>query len=150
MKKYYIRDGRAPIPLRESTSRIMSHIKAKNTSPELMLRKALQKLKLKGMKYHGKPLPGKPDIYFPKKKLAIFVNGCFWHRCIRCHPSMPKTHKSFWKTKFDRNIARDKAKTDALKRLGWKVVIAWECDIKKNPIKVANSIKKNLSKRPVA
>lgn len=132
IKKKYIRDGRAPIPEKELTSRIMSSIKAKNTKPEIMLRKALWSNGIRGYRLHWKKVPGRPDIAFPSKKIAIFVNGCFWHRCPYCSPSSPKTHNDFWSAKFARNIERDEQKCNALKSLGWKVVTIWECQIKKN------------------
>jgi DNA mismatch endonuclease, patch repair protein len=130
--KLYIRDGRAPIPEKEVTSRIMSAIKAKNTKPELMLRKALWESGLKGYRLHCKEVPGKPDIFYPGKKIAIFVNGCYWHRCPHCKPSMPKTHIRFWSNKFSNNLERDKRKQKELIDLGWKVLIFWECQLNKN------------------
>lgn len=78
-EKQYIRDGRAPIPEKELTSRIMSAIKAKNTKPEIMLRKALWFEGYSGYRLHWKKVAGRPDICYPRKKVAIFVNGCFWH-----------------------------------------------------------------------
>ncbi len=130
-KATYIRDGRAPIPENERTSRIMSSIKAKNTKPELTLRKALCAEGIKGYRIHWKKSPGKPDIAFVKKKVAIFINGCYWHRCPFCNPSSPKTHTEFWENKFRANIERDTAKTQALVDSGWKVIAIWECQIKR-------------------
>ncbi len=99
-KKKYCRDSRSPIPKSEQTSKTMSAIKAKNTKPELLLRKALWHSGVKGYRLHWKKVPGRPDIAFPGKKIAIFVNGCFWHRCPICNPSLPKTNISFWTDKF--------------------------------------------------
>lgn len=129
--KKYIRDGRAPIPTKKITSLIMSRIRAKNTKPELLLRKALRNSGITGFKPHYAKVPGRPDICFPKKKIAIFVHGCYWHQCPYCKPSMPKTHVVFWKKKFLRNKARDRRKTAELKRIGWKVLMVWECQILK-------------------
>ena len=67
-----------------------------------------------------------------KKKLAIFVHGCYWHRCPDCKPSLPKTHKKFWREKFKRNIRRDKQKQKALHKIGWSVITIWECQLKQN------------------
>lgn len=125
----YIRDGRAPIPKSETTSRIMSKIRAKNTKPEILLRKALWKEGCRGYRLHWKKAPGRPDICFPGKKVAIFVHGCFWHRCPHCKPSMPKTHKKFWQEKFQNNKERDKKKIKALKKQGWEVLTIWECQL---------------------
>ena len=132
MSRKYIRDGRAPIPESETTSKIMSSIRAKNTKPELMLRKALFHSGLSGYRLHWKKVPGRPDISYPGKKIAIFVNGCFWHRCPHCNPSFPKTHVEFWQEKFDKNVERDKRKINDLKKLGWKVLVFWECKIKED------------------
>lgn len=114
----YIRDGRSPLPEDESTSKIMSSIRGKDTGPELLMRQALRKVGLPGYRLHWKKVPGRPDISYPGKKIAIFVNGCFWHRCPKCNPSMPKSHKDFWKEKFKRNVKRDRIKVKALERLG--------------------------------
>lgn len=129
IKRTYIRDGRAPIPKKEVTSRVMSAIRAKDTKPELILRKALWKSGLRGYRLHWKKAPGRPDICFPGKKIAIFVHGCFWHKCPHCKPPLPKTHKAFWKNKFVANKERDRAKERVLKKEGWKVLVLWECQI---------------------
>lgn len=113
------------------TSKIMSSIRAKNTKPELKLRKALRLNGLVGYRLHWAKVPGSPDICFPKKKIAIFINGCYWHRCPKCKPSLPKSHKKFWRDKFNKNVDRDKRKIMELKKMGWKVFMSWECDIEK-------------------
>lgn len=128
----YIRDGRAPIPENESTSKVMSSIKGKNTKPEVMLRKYLWNNGIRGYRLHWKKVPGRPDIAFPGKRLAIFVNGCFWHRCPICSPALPKSNTEFWRDKFDKNVQRDEVKNNELKKLGWKVMTIWECQIKSN------------------
>lgn len=96
---------------------------------------------LKEYRLHPKVLPGRPDVYFPSKKLAIFINGCFWHRCPYCKPSMPKTHKAFWSKKFAANVARDKEKRTLLKKMGIRSVVFWECQIKKNVQKLVAKLK---------
>lgn len=128
-KRTYIRDGRAPIPKRELTSLIMSRIRGKNTKPELLLRKALCKAGLRGYRLHWKKAPGRPDICYPSKKIAIFVHGCFWHRCPHCKPAMPKSHQAFWREKFQKNRLRDREKARLLKRSGWKIFSFWECRV---------------------
>lgn len=127
----YLRDGRAPVPDKELTSRTMSAIKAKNTKPEVTLRKALWAAGVRGYRLHWKKAPGKPDIAFPGRKLAIFVNGCYWHRCPYCQPSLPKTHTDFWQAKFQKNMERDARKVAELKAAGWQVITIWECQVKK-------------------
>lgn len=126
----YKRDGRAPIPLKEITSKIMSSIKAKNTKPELRLRRALWNENIRGYRLHWKSVPGKPDIAFPAKKIAIFVNGCYWHRCPKCQPSTPKSNLEFWQHKFETNKLRDFRKNQELVELGWEVLTIWECELK--------------------
>lgn len=140
----YLRDGRAPIPTRESTSRIMSANKAKNTKPELQLRKSLREMGITGYRLNWKKAPGKPDIAFPGRKLAIFVHGCFWHRCQSCNPNSPKSNTSFWQNKFNKNIERDATKIMQLQSQGWSVIIAWECEIENDPKNVVNNIKNHI------
>lgn len=109
----------------------MSKIKAKDTIPELKIRKLLYS---KGYRYRiHYPLKGKPDIVFPKKKIAIFVNGCFWHGhgCKVDHIS--RTNSSYWNSKIAKNKKRDIQINKFLKAVGWNVVTLWECDIEQNP-----------------
>jgi DNA mismatch endonuclease (patch repair protein) len=130
--KIYKRDKRSPKPKNESTSKVMSANKHKNTKPEIMLRRALYAKGLRGYRIHSKQLPGKPDIAFISKKIAVFINGCFWHRCPHCNYSLPKNNTQFWKEKFEKNIQRDEKKKDNLESIGWQVVTVWECELKKN------------------
>lgn len=114
---------------KEMRSKIMRSIKSKNTKPELAVRKLLTKM---GYRYrlHRKDLPGKPDIAFIGRKKVIFVHGCFWHG----HEGCPIAHTpniEFWKQKLSNNKQRDRHALDELRRLGWKVLIVWECDLKK-------------------
>lgn len=145
MEKSYQRDGRSPIPQKEITSRVMSANKAKNTAPEIIFRKMLAGEGIKGYRLNWKKAPGKPDIAFPKRKIAIFINGCFWHRCPYCKLSFPKTHTNFWKQKFAKNKIRDKQKVATLRKDGWKVLTIWECQIKKHPNQSIIRVRKILS-----
>lgn len=120
----------------------MSAIKGKDTKPELILRKALWKEGIKGYRLHWKKVPGKPDIAFPGKKVAIFVHGCYWHRCPHCSLPLPKSNTSFWQEKFARNVARDKKKTKLLEENGWSVLVFWECRILSNLDEILLSVKK--------
>ena len=129
MSEHYIRDKRSPEPSSEIASKVMSANKGKNTKPELKLRKALWGEGLKGYRLNWKNIPGKPDIAFVGKRLAIFVHGCYWHRCPKCDLSLPKSNTKFWKDKFNKNIARDKKKNKELLDLDWSVLVFWECDI---------------------
>lgn len=140
----YLRDGRAPIPEKESTSKVMSANRAKNTKPELLLRRALRASGINGYRLNWKKAPGSPDIAFPGKKIAIFVNGCFWHRCQSCNYTLPKSNTAFWENKFSKNVSRDNQKIEALKFLGWHVFVVWECEIKKDLRSVVEKLKNNL------
>ena len=122
----------------------MSSNKAKNTKPELKLRKALYAEGIRGYRLNWKKVPGKPDIAFPGRKIGIFINGCYWHRCPYCELSLPKTNTDFWKKKFEKNIKRDKKKEKELLDLGWTVLVFWECKIKTNIKDCINKIKVNL------
>ena len=123
----------------------MSANKAKNSEPELKLRTALWHSGFKGYRLHYKKIPGRRDIVFVSKKTAIFVNGCFWHRCPHCNYALPKTNTSFWKNKFDKNIQRDKTKIDTLSSMGWKILIIWECELKTKSGFFIEEIKKTIS-----
>ena len=115
----------------EQRSRNMSAIKSKNTKPEISVRKLLHSLGYR-FRLHRKDLPGSPDIVLPKYKTVIFVHGCFWHRHENCkYASNPKTRSEFWESKFEGNIKRDKINQTNLIKLGWKIIIVWECDLKK-------------------
>ena len=113
----------------------MAAIKSKNTKPELTIRKNLYEL---GFMYriHNKNIPGKPDISNVSKKIAIFVNGCFWHYHKNCKYSrLPKTRKEWWEKKLKKNRERDKKNYLKLKLDGWNVIVIWECDIKNDNYK---------------
>lgn len=140
----YKRDGRSPIPEKTSTSKVMSANKGKNTMPELALRSALWNNNIRGYRLHLKTIPGKPDIAYSKSKLAIFVNGCFWHQCPYCNNQLPKTNTEFWQAKFLKNKERDLKKQKQLKLLGWSTITIWECQIKKNIKACVEIVKERL------
>lgn len=113
----------------EKRSWNMSRIKAKDTKPEILVRSFLHK---NGYRYrlHLKSLPGKPDIVLRKYKSIIFVHGCFWHQHLNCKKaSIPKTNIEFWTKKFSQNIEKFKKDKLELEKLGWKVLVIWECEI---------------------
>ncbi len=129
---------------REQRSRCMSRIRSKNTRPELKVRSALHAL---GFRYrlHDKRLPGCPDLVFSKNKVAVSVNGCFWHM-HSCHlgAATPKTNAAFWAAKRMGNVQRDKRASAALRRLGWRHFVVWEC-ICRRPTKLQRQISRIAS-----
>ena len=114
-----------------ATRHVMQANKSKNTKPELKVRAALREAGLGGYRLHWKAAPGKPDVSYPGKRVAIFVNGCFWHRCPFCSTRSPKSNVEFWEEKFARNRARDERDVDELVRDGWTVLVVWECRLKR-------------------
>ena len=111
-------------------SRSMAAVKSKNNlSTERLLRMALVRSRISGWITHAN-LPGKPDVYFPKEKLAVFLDGCFWHGCLRCG-HIPKTNTLFWETKIKRNRQRDRKNSRLLRGQGVLVIRAWEHSLKK-------------------
>jgi DNA mismatch endonuclease, patch repair protein len=114
----------------EDRRAIMAKVRRQNTAPELKVRSVLHRL---GFRYvlHDARLPGKPDLAFPSRRVAIFVHGCFWHRHDRCRrAAMPKARSDYWRKKFDRNVERDRHNHVALRTLGWRVIVVWECELK--------------------
>lgn len=119
---------------KETRSYNMSRIKGKNTKPEELVRKFLFS---QGFRYRKNDarLPGTPDIVLPKYKTVIFVNGCFWHGHSNCkYFVVPKTNTEFWLNKIETNRQRDAKKTSELQSLGWRVIVLWECQLKKNVV----------------
>lgn len=122
----------------------MSRIRAKNTKPEMLVRKFLH---ANGFRYslHNKKLPGKPDIVLPKYKMVIFVHGCFWHGHKDCrYFVLPKTRTQWWLNKINTNIANDTKAAKALKKQGWRIINLWECNLK--PAKVEKALSSLLKK----
>ena len=119
----------------------MSQNRGKDTKPEIIVRKLAHSL---GYRYrlHRKDMPGCPDIVFGPRKKVIFVNGCYWHRhnCKKGR-SVPGTRKGFWQSKFKRTVERDKENIRKLRKMGWKVLTIWECQIKKTEILTSKIVK---------
>jgi DNA mismatch endonuclease, patch repair protein len=120
-----------PEPLNENTTKSMKSNKRKDTSPELIVRKALREAGYPGYRLQW-DVSGRPDIAYPGKKVAIFVNGCFWHRCPRCDYGLPKHNSEYWMEKFNRNMERDERNHADLETMGWICIVVWECEIKKD------------------
>lgn len=132
----------------QKRSDIMSKIGGKNTKPEILVRKFLFS---KGFRYriNVKTLPGKPDIVLPKYKTVIFVNGCFWHGHNCKKGKLPSSNIDFWRGKISNNKLRDDKNSDLLIKLGWKVIIIWQCEISKidNRIKILNKLLEDIKQK---
>lgn len=128
----------------EVRSRVMRQIKGRDTGPELLLRRQLFALGVRGWRCHGKNLPGRPDIVFSRAKVAVFVDGAFWHG----HPRKYKKGKSgeYWDTKIARNVARDKRANRELRKAGWTVVRLWDFDVVADPAKAAEKVGRLLNR----
>jgi len=114
----------------EKRSWNMRQIRNKNTAPEVLTRSLMHALGLR-FRLHRKNLPGSPDIVLAKYRIVVFVHGCYWHRHPGCkYASTPKTNTAFWQRKFTQNVSRDIESCIKLKRLGWKVLIIWQCETK--------------------
>lgn len=110
-------------------SEVMSRIKSRDTLPELTVRSMLHAMGYR-FRLHRKDLPGNPDIVLPRHKTVVLVHGCFWHRHKGCKFAYtPKSREEFWHSKFEANVARDIRAMKELRRLGWKVLIVWECEL---------------------
>ena len=132
----------------QKRSDIMSKISGKNTKPEILVRKFLFS---KGFRYriNVKTLPGKPDIVLPKYKTVIFINGCFWHGHSCKKGKLPSSNIDFWKEKISNNKLRDDKNSDLLIKLGWKVIIIWQCEVSKidNRIKILNKLLEDIKQQ---
>lgn len=109
-------------------SKMMARIKAKDTKPEVLVRRYLHATGLR-FRLHSRLLPGTPDLVFPRYRAAVFVNGCFWHRHDGCrYATLPATRPDFWAAKFDSNVRRDHLREHELRSLGWRPITFWECE----------------------
>ena len=144
----------APPASSDAVRASMKGNKRADTKPELVVRKRLREAGLTGYRLQWK-VPGHPDVAWPGKKVALFINGCFWHRHKNCKmASTPKSNVEYWSVKFERNVERDQENLRALRRDGWRVYTVWECQLKKDKIdrtmarllpKLANDLGKELT-----
>lgn len=115
-------------------SLIMKQVKSRNTKPELFVRSIFWKNRLR-YRVKSNKLPGNPDIVFLKPRIAVFVNGCFWHRHIGCkRASIPRNNAELWEQKFSKTVRRDEENYRKLIESGWKLILVWECKIKEKDI----------------
>ena len=119
-----------PPPSSAATRAVMQANRARDTRPERVLRKALRDAGHGGYRLNWRRAPGRPDISWPGRRVAVFVHGCFWHHCPRCHPNLPASNTAFWARKFELNRERDARKRRQLEEAGWHVHEIWECDLR--------------------
>lgn len=135
---------------KEKRSSVMARILSKNTKPELVVRRILTKNSFR-YRLHDNKLPGKPDIVLRKYGAVIFVHGCFWHLHKGCpNARMPKTRLKYWRAKLVNNAERDIQHRKELKKLGWKILCLWECEIEKRPEVIIHKIQGCLNRTPIA
>src|SRR5262245_18612210 len=135
----------------DKRSAVMRAVKSSNTAPEIAVRKSAHALGLR-FRLNRSDLPGKPDLVFPARRAALFVHGCFWHGhdCAR-GARMPATNRAYWQAKIGRNMKRDRASLAALRKLGWKGAVIWECETR-DPERlgrlITRKLKSALSRKP--
>lgn len=129
---------------KEQRSINMKAIKGKDTKQEVLVRKYLFS-KGKRFRKSDRKLPGTPDVVLPKYKTVIFINGCFWHRHENCKLAyIPKSNVEFWNKKFKKNIRNDLTNKEKLKRLDFRIIEIWECELKNNQERVLEELNKKL------
>lgn len=112
----------------------MAKVRGKDTGPEMTVRRLAHRLGLR-FRLHRRDLPARPDLVFPKHRLAVLVHGCFWHRHEGCsRATTPSSRVEFWQAKFDANVARDARQLQELAALGWRTLVVWECDLKEQEV----------------
>lgn len=134
-------------PPSEATRRVMKSNRSTGTNPELELLKLVRSASLKGYRKNYPNLPGKPDIYFLKDRVAVYMHGCFWHRCPHCKPSTPKSNAQFWSDKFTANVRRDRRVKRELSRMGVSYITIWECQVKKKAHQSLGRILRTLGRQ---
>jgi DNA mismatch endonuclease (patch repair protein) len=115
---------------REKRSAIMAAVRSRDTKPEKFVRSLIHRLGYR-FRLHRKDLPGRPDIVLPRHRAVVFVHGCFWHahRC-KAGDRLPATNTKFWRNKRNENVVRDRSAIGRLRRLGWRILVVWECETK--------------------
>jgi len=128
----------------ENRSALMSRIRGADTKPEIFVRSLLHRMGYR-FRLHRRDLPGTPDIVLPRHATVVFVHGCFWHRHTGCKgATTPKIHRKFWRDKFETNVARDVRNRRDLRKLGWRVLVVWECQTR-HPDRLSKALEKSLA-----
>ena len=134
-----------PKPPVSSSSAIRASMKANKSTDTAAERRLAAFLNLRGITDYvsnDREIPGSPDFSFRKEKVAVFVNGCYWHRCPYCKPNFPKSNQDYWSVKFERNRLRDRRNKKELRSMGWMPIVVWECKLAKNVSRVVSRIRK--------
>jgi DNA mismatch endonuclease (patch repair protein) len=139
----------------QQRSEIMRRVRsAGNRSTELSILGSLRGLGIRGWKVRPAHLPGTPDIFFPRSKTVVFLDGCFWHKCPKCF-RLPSSNKTYWKSKIARNKKRDRKTSRVLRLLGFRVLRLWEHEIRQGtairrllPLAVKNQSRRSRFQRP--
>lgn len=134
----------APRASSDSVKSSMQGNRSERTRPENLLESKLHQHSITGFFQNDKSLPGSPDFSFPQAKLAVFVNGCYWHRCPYCKFSIPNSNPEYWTAKFARNVSRDRHARWSLRQIGWQSLIIWECKLLKHPNRAVSRIIRTL------
>ena len=129
-------------------SQLMAGIRGQNTRPEMVVRRIAHRMGLR-FRLYRKDIPSRPDLVFPKHRVAVLVHGCFWHQHDGCrYAHIPKSRVRYWTEKFSQNVARDRRNEEALRDVGWRVVVIWECETGDKQLverKLASSVRHNES-----
>lgn len=137
--------GSTDIFTSDKRSKIMANVRSKNTKPEIIVRSLLHKQGFR-FRLHDTKLPGHPDIVLKKFRTVVFINGCFWHQHEACKKAtLPKQNSTFWITKLQRNVERDKEEKLALEKVGWKVIVVWECETKRDLSTLLSRLKQEIT-----
>lgn len=124
----------------EGSSSRLAAVRSRDTAPELIVRRMLHGMGLR-FRLHRRELPGSPDVVLARHRTVVFVHGCYWHRHSDCpFTQEPGRNSEFWRAKFARNIERDRENQGELRRLGWRVVVVWECETR-NPAKLGRRLR---------
>ena len=125
-----------------AVSKSMRSNRSVGTLPEKALAKLFWNAGYRGYRKNDKRISGKPDLYFPRVRLAVLLNGCFWHRCPYCKPPLPKSNADFWSDKFEKNVARDRLQKKTRSAAGIRTLVVWECRLKRSPEKILSKFEK--------
>jgi len=141
-------DRTADVFTPEQRSKIMARVRSKDTQPEILVRSTLHAMGYR-FRLHRKDLPGNPDIVLPRHWTVIFVHGCFWHQHAGCAAAaLPKGNRQYWERKLSRNAARDGRNQQSLDEQGWRVIVLWECDLRKMGLDLPSWLHARLLRLP--